>query len=133
MNSDNELERMDAAKRFAAWEAECANLRPDSRLVKHLTKASRALARCRISTHYYANDCFVEENQLLAEAESLNGIPGYIVQGRFDLITRPAAAIDLANRWTTSELMIVREAGHSATEPAMIDALVRATQRLAEL
>jgi hypothetical protein len=28
--------------------------------------------------------------------------------------------------------MIVREAGHSATEPAMIDALVRATQRLAE-
>jgi len=132
MNSDNELERMDAAKRFAAWEAECANLRPDSRLVRHLTKASRALARCRISTHYYTNDCFVEENQLLAEAERLNGIPGYIVQGRFDLITRPAAAIDLANRWTTSELMIVREAGHSATEPAMIDALVRATQRLAE-
>ena len=69
---------------------------------------------------------------MLAEAESLNGIPGYIVQGRFDLITRPAAAIDLANRWMSSELMIVREAGHSATEPAMIDALVRATQRLAE-
>ena len=42
MNSDNELERMDAAKRFAAWEAECANLRPDSRLVRHLTKALKS-------------------------------------------------------------------------------------------
>jgi hypothetical protein len=27
---------------------------------------------------------------------------------------------------------MVREAGHSATEPAMIDALVRSTERLAD-
>ena len=132
MSAKNELGRMDAAKRFAAWEAECSNLRPDARLVRHLTKAPRALSHCRISTHYYANDCFLSPNQLLDNADRLTGIPGYIVQGRFDLVTPPEAALSLARAWAGSELMIVREAGHSATEPAMIDALVRSTGLLAE-
>jgi proline iminopeptidase len=132
MGAQNELGRMDAAKRFAAWEAECSNLRPDARLVQHLTKAPRALSRCRIGTHYYVNDCFLAPNQLLDDAHRLTGIPGYIVQGRFDLVTPPEAALALAQAWPGSELFMVREAGHSATEPTMIDALVRSTEGLAD-
>jgi len=43
-----------------------------------------------------------------------------------------AGAHALQEHWSSSEIMIVREAGHSATEPAMIDALLRATKALAQ-
>jgi len=40
-------------------------------------------------------------------------------------------AYSLYRKWPGSQLFIVREAGHSATEPALIDALVRATKDMA--
>jgi proline iminopeptidase len=43
-----------------------------------------------------------------------------------------AAAHALQAHWPSSEILVVREAGHSATEPAMIDALLRATKMLAQ-
>src|SRR5882757_3957950 len=37
-----------------------------------------------MEAHYFQNDCFMQPNQLLAEADKLKGIPGIIVQGRYD-------------------------------------------------
>ncbi|MDC0375128.1 hypothetical protein OAN00_06095, partial [Pseudomonadales bacterium] len=49
----------------------------------------RALTRCRIGTLYMVNGCFLEPNQILAQAGQLKDIPGIIVQGRFDVLTPP--------------------------------------------
>ena len=39
-----------------------------------------------MEAHYFANDCFMKPDQLLREAGRLEGIPGIIVQGRYDLL-----------------------------------------------
>lgn len=128
MMQDNELARMSAAKAWSAWEAHASTLHPNPRLIKHFSEGGRAHARCLIATHFYKNDCFLEKDQLLEGASVLKDIPGIVVHGRFDCISPLDNAHQLREAWPTSQLYIVREAGHSATEPAMIDALIRATR-----
>jgi len=41
-------------------------------------------------------------------------------------------AYTLHKAWLSSQLYIVREAGHAATEPTLIDALIRATRDMAQ-
>lgn len=128
MVGDNELARMAAAKAWSVWEAHCSSLHPHPRLLKHFSDGGRALARCRIGTHYFRNNCFLEPNELLDRAGRLADVPGIIVHGRFDCVCPLENAYDLRRAWTNAQLYIVREAGHSVTEPAMIDALIRATR-----
>ena len=131
MMQDNELARMAAAKAWSTWEAHASTLHPDTRLIKHFSDGGRAHARCLIATHYFRNQCFLEPEQLLKNASVLKDIPGIIVHGRFDCVSPLDNAHQLRKAWPTSQLYIVREAGHSATEPAMIDALIRATRDMA--
>ncbi len=128
MQQDNELARMAAAKAWSTWEAHASTLHPNVRLIKHFSDGGRAHARCLIATHYFKNECFLEPDQLLDNAGVLKDIPGIIVHGRFDCVSPLDNAHELRKAWPTSQLYIVREAGHSATEPAMIDALIRATR-----
>ncbi|MFP6806251.1 MAG: prolyl aminopeptidase [Pseudomonadales bacterium] len=128
MSGENELARMGAAKSWSSWEAHCATLHPNQRLIKHFSNPHRALARCKIGSYYYSNGCFLEENQLIKAASALKDIPGIIVHGRFDMVSPLENAHLLHRAWPNSQLYIVREAGHSATEPVLIDALIRATR-----
>jgi len=125
------LARMSAAKAWSTWEAHVSTLHPDLRLIKHFSDGGRAHARCLIATHYFRHQCFLEPDQLLKNASVLKNIPGIIVHARFDCVSPLDNAHQLRKAWPTSQLYIVREAGHSATEPAMIDALIRATRDMA--
>ncbi|MCB1691773.1 MAG: prolyl aminopeptidase [Pseudomonadales bacterium] len=129
--SEDELARMGAAKAWSRWEADCSTLHPHQRLIRHMTDPHRALARFRIGVHYFSNDCFLEENQVIDNIDTIGGIPGIIVHGRFDMICPLENAFTLHEAWPVSQLYVVREAGHSATEPPLIDALVRATRDMA--
>ena len=60
MQGTNELQRMAAAKAWSSWSARCATVQPHQRLIKHYSDAHRALSLCRIGTHYFANECFLE-------------------------------------------------------------------------
>lgn len=132
MLQDNELARMAAAKAWSTWEAHASTLHPNPRLIKHFSDGGRAHARCLIATHYFRNNCFLDENQLIKGASVLRDVPGIIVHGRFDCVCPLENSHALRRAWPSSQLYIVREAGHSATEPAMIDALVRATRDMAQ-
>ena len=131
MAADNELKRMAAAKAWSVWEAHSSCMHPHPRLVKHFTDGGRALARCVIGTHYFRNDCFLEPSQLLEGAGGMADLPGIIVHGRFDCVSPLGNAYALRQAWPGAQLYIVREAGHTVTEPAMIDALIRATGEMA--
>jgi len=128
MMQDNELARMAAAKAWSTWEAHASTLHPNPRLIKHFSDGGRAHARCLIATHYFRNQCFLEPDQLLSNAGVLEDIPGILVHGRFDCVCPLDNSHELRRVWPNAQLFIVREAGHSATEPAMIDALIRATR-----
>jgi proline iminopeptidase len=131
IQGSNELVRMSAAKSWSRWEADCSTMHPNARLVKHLTDPHRAMARTRIGLHYFSNGCFLSENQILNSIESISNIPGIIVHGRYDMLCPLDNAFSLHKGWPISQMFIVREAGHSATEPALIDALIRATRDMA--
>ena len=132
LTGDNELARMAAAKAWSGWEARCATLRPNLEVVEHFVDPYVALALARIEAHYFVNDCFIGENQILEQAGRLDGIPGTIVHGRYDVVCPLDNAFELHRRWKESELHIVRDAGHASSEPGITDALVRATRRMAE-
>ena len=131
MAGADELARMSAAKAWSRWEADCSTLHPNQRLIRHLTDATRAMARCKIGVHYFSNGCFLEENQILNNIGAIQNVPGIIVHGRFDVLCPLENAHLLHEAWPISQLYIVREAGHSATEAPLIDALIRATRDIA--
>ena len=131
INGADELARMGAAKALSRWEADCSSLQPSPRLVKHFTDPHRAMARSRIGVHYFTNDCFLADNQIINNIAKIQELPGIIVHGRYDILCPVQNAYDLHRAWPESQVFLVREAGHSATEHAMIDAMVRATRDMA--
>jgi proline iminopeptidase len=94
--------------------------------------SSRALPTSPfMEAHYFQNDCFMKPGQLLAEAEKLGGIPGIIVQGRYDLLCPPSTAHALNAVWRDSELRFVEGAGHSLYDAGVRDAVMKAIADLA--
>jgi proline iminopeptidase len=103
-----------------------------SRLDLASLNSSRTLpATPFIEAHYFANDCFMKPNQLLAQAERLRGIPGIIVQGRYDLLCPPATSHALSALWPGSEVRLVEGAGHTLYDPGVRDAVMKAVADIA--
>lgn len=129
VHGSNDLARVSAAKAWARWEAVNASLRPSQQSLDYYTSTHVALSLSRISSHYFRQNCFLEANQILEQAHRLTGIPAILVHGRYDMVCPPDQAWALAQVWPDAELDLVRESGHSAFDPATVDALVRATVR----
>jgi proline iminopeptidase len=132
LTSNNELARMGAAKAWATWEGKTSSLLPSKSVVDHFSDPHNALSLARIECHYFMHDSFLEENQILRDTDRLQGIPGIIIQGRFDVVCPMQSAWELHQAWPDSQLQIVPDAGHSATETGIIDALIRATDDFAQ-
>ena len=112
-------------------EGSVATLLPKPELLAEFEDPAKAVPFARICARFFLEDFFLEENQLLNDAQKLKGIPGIIVQGRHDICTPPGAAWALKKAWPEADLRIVHDAGHSASEPGIVDGLVRATDELA--
>jgi proline iminopeptidase len=132
LTGPDEVRRLAAAKAWSVWEGRTATLVSDERVASHFAQAHVALSMARIECHYFMHDAFLEPNQLLERASQLDGIPGVIVHGRYDVICPLENAWQLHEAWPGSELSIITEAGHSATEPGTRRRLVEATQVFAE-
>lgn len=79
-----------------------------------------------LENYYMANDCFLEEGELLKNAHTLAGIPTIIVNGRYDMICPPINAYRLHRSIPGSKLVIAEMAGHSMTQKPIERALLRA-------
>lgn len=132
LTSDNELERMGAAKAWSLWEGSTSTLRPSQAVIDHFANPFTALSLARLEAHYFMHDSFLQPDQILADAHRLKGIPGVIVHGRYDVVCPVENAWELHRAWPEAELHIIPDAGHSASEPGTVAALIRATDALAE-
>lgn len=132
LTGKDELRRLAAAKAWSVWEGRTATLLPDERVASHFAQPHVALSLARIECHYFVNDAFLRSNQLLDDAPRLDGIPGLIVHGRYDAICPLENAWELHNAWSGSELSIVADAGHAATEPGIRGRLVEALDYYAD-
>jgi proline iminopeptidase len=90
-------------------------------------------ARVRVQLHYLIHDCFLQPDELLAGMPRIAHLPAIIVQGRRDLPCPPLTAHQLHAAWPGSQLRLVEEGGHSALNPAIAAALVRATEDMKTL
>jgi proline iminopeptidase len=103
-----------------------------SRLDMASLQSSRPLpATPFMEAHYFINDSFMRPNQLLNEAGELAGIPGLIVQGRYDLLCPPATSHALCAVWPDAEMRFVEGAGHSLYDAGVRDAVMKAIADLA--
>jgi proline iminopeptidase len=84
-----------------------------------------------MEAHYFSHDSFMRPNQLLQEVGRLAGIPGIIVQGRYDLLCPPATSHALAAAWREAEIRFVEGAGHTLYDPGVRDAVMKAIADMA--
>jgi proline iminopeptidase len=134
LTGDDEVQKMACAKAWSRWEASTISLLPNADLVNTFSADTFALAFARIECHYFVNKGFFDrDDQLLADAPKLRNIPGVIIQGRYDVVTPMETAWALHRAWPEADFEIIPDAGHTATEPGLTDALIRATERFAML
>jgi len=131
LTGKDELACMAAARAWSLWEGRASTLLPKTDVVDHFVKPHTAMSLARIECHYFMNNSFLEPNQILNEVRRLHAIPGVIVQGRYDVVCPLEQAWELHQAWPESRLQVIQDAGHSASEPGIIDALVTATMQFA--
>lgn len=126
LTSNNELERSAAARSWALWEAHLIQLLPDPQILEQMGSLQHAVALATLECHYFRHRLWQPDNAILLNAERLAAIPLYLVHGRYDMIC------PLENAWLVqqalphAQLQVVPNAGHSALEPGITDALIRA-------
>ncbi|RMG50516.1 MAG: prolyl aminopeptidase [Gammaproteobacteria bacterium] len=130
--SDDEVTRMRAAEAWSVWEGRCATLRGSKAVIDHFADPFVALSLARIECHYFVNHAFLEPGQLLNDAHRLRDIPGTIIHGRYDIVCPADQAHALHRAWPEAELKIIPDAGHAASEPGILEALLEATDAFAE-
>ena len=91
------------------------------------------LARAKVQLHYINNLCFIDGNDILNKVKVLKDIPVEIVQGRYDMVCPPKTAYDLKQRLPHSELVLIADAGHSASEDGTLSSLICATEKFKSL
>lgn len=131
LTGDDEAAKLQAARAWSRWEASTITLAPNPGMIAQFNDAHFALAFARIENHYFVNKGFMEEGQLLNNAGRLKGIPGVIVQGRYDLATPAKSAWELHQAWPQAQLHLVEGAGHAYNEPGILDKLIAATDQFA--
>lgn len=125
---DAEL-RLLSAQAWSGWEASVCKLVPDEALIRESVADKMALALARLECHYCSNGLFLpSDNHILDSASALADIRCRIVQGRYDMACPPVSAWDLHRALPRSEIRMVPDAGHSATEPSLVRELVQATE-----
>jgi proline iminopeptidase len=125
LTGPDEAQRLQAAKAWSRWEDSTITMMPSPRHQQSHAADQAALAFARIENHYFINAGFMEEGQLIRDAHKLHGIPGVIVQGRYDACTPVRTAWDLHRAWPQADFHIVPDAGHAFDEPGILALLVQ--------
>lgn len=123
-------QQLACARAWSQWEGSTLSLLSDPKRVEEFGGDRFAIAFARIECHYFHNRGFFErDGQLLDNAHRLRGIPGVIIQGRYDVVTPMQTAWDLHRAWPEADFIVIPDAGHTATEPGIRDALIAATDQ----
>ncbi len=117
------------ARAWSGWESSLAVLEPGEN--RGLSPAEYARAFARLENHYFSNGGFLSGDQaILKNLDKLAGIPGFIVQGRYDMICPPHNAYALAQGWPDAKLTMIPTAGHALSEVGITTELVKVMNEL---
>lgn len=111
-----------AADEWCIWEDTHMGLAPGAGPRLQGEDPAYKLRFARLVTHYWSNAAFLGETQLLDNASVLDGIPGVLVHGRYDVSSPIETPWLLARAWDGAELVVVDDAGHGGG--SLVDAFV---------
>ena len=100
--------------------------------IYHWPWMTLVLIGANVATFFLTGRGSESDGWLLDQTPRMRGIPCRIAQGRYDMCTPMKSAWDLKQRWPEAELEVIHDAGHSSLEPGIVDALVRATDWMAD-
>lgn len=121
-----------AAREWCAWEDAHISLTPGHQPSPRYQDPEFRLRFARLVTHYWRHHAFLDEAQLLRDAATLNGIPGVLINGRYDISGPLETTWRLAQRWTTTQLHILDDAGHGGGD-LFLPLVVRSLNEFARL
>lgn len=129
LTGDDPVKRLEAAKAWAIWEGETITLLPDREFSSRFKGDEFAYAFARLENHYFINQAWLEDGQLLRDAYRLRGIPGVIIHGRYDMPCPARYAYALHKMWPEADFHLVEGAGHAFSEPGILHRLIESTDR----
>lgn len=133
LTSENEIAAIAASKAWCLWELRLSTLEHHNIGMAQVDDPHQALCMAKISSHYFNNNCFIDDNYILANITKLMCIPAIIIHGRFDMVCQLQVADLLVQQWDSAQLQILPCAGHSGFESQTIDAFCRAADTMATL
>ncbi|MFS4438250.1 prolyl aminopeptidase [Paracoccaceae bacterium GXU_MW_L88] len=116
-----------AASLWVGWESRTASLTARTSLA---TESDHILSFARIENHYFVNDCFLSESQLVHDLPKIAHIPTDLVHGRYDMVCPPVASEILMQGMEKAQLHMIEDAGHTMTEPGIANKLTEVMNRL---
>lgn len=119
----------EAAKAWAKWEASTLCLIPNPDEINFFTSDQVSISVARLECHYFINRCFFpEDGYLLKNINKVRNVKARLIHGRYDVVCPVKNSWLLHQSWPESELEIIKDAGHLASEPSITQALLRATE-----
>jgi proline iminopeptidase len=114
MKSPDPQVRRQAANDWCAWEDTVISEESSETTDVYSSRSMEwKLSFVRIASHYFSHGAWLEEGELLRNADRLAGIPGMLIHGRLDLAAPLDTAWELNSVWPDSELVIVDDSGHT--------------------
>jgi proline iminopeptidase len=127
--SDDAAVRELAAREWCLWEDTHVSLAPGFTPNRRFADPAFRLLFTRLVTHYWRHAAFLSDEQLIRNAALLNGIPGVLLHGRYDISSPLETAWQLHRAWQGSILHCIDDAGHGGG--ALPESVLEAMNRIA--
>lgn len=115
--SDDNLDRLEAAKAWNEWESTHISLDPNFTPVSHRFDDERALVFATLVAHYWANDGFLRDgNAIFDRMSKIEDIPAVLIHGRRDYSGPLITPWRLYKAWPSSRLVVIDNEGHGGPE-----------------
>jgi proline iminopeptidase len=116
-----------SAQAWSGWEGDTLSIDGPAKTPNKFEDNNFAIAFARIESWYFQNRGFFDkDNWILDHIDAIRHIPAWIIQGRYDVITPMETAWALHKLWPEARFNIISKAGHSSSDPGILDALVAA-------
>jgi proline iminopeptidase len=130
--SDDEVVCRQVAREWEIWGSQVALGSEYKRVQDDEHVSQKMVKQARMEIHFARNNYFLEENQILRNCHVLKKIPTVIIHGRYDLVCPMEAGLSLYQTLPDAEYIVLPNSGHIAQGEEMIDALVTATDKIAD-
>ena len=128
--SENKKAIQGAARAWVMWTGRVVTSSLGGEYALDDDEIDKLINDVRIEAHYARNHYFISENQILDNIARVPDVPVTLIHGRHDLTCLPESSWLLHRALPAAELVFLPQTGHLAGEPAMADALLRASDAM---